>query len=354
MICDRCNNKLGVCGDHCRPARYSSCEFNIESSPYDPTTWMVTVGGMSHKVKVPKTVETDTTLRVDPSIDSLVYNAENHIDTIPGSQLGEALKMRDLKDVSFDDTLTGTCYELIYTKYADCGEGCISLTDTWHNFNINSDDAKKDYIKHVRGTNAYGCPEYLDAPTNTAQYWYAGWKTDGEHKQFGYFQPESSDPATDSNGRTIVVSQNQSTKKPIVGPLKISQSSLYSDGITSDITPASGFRKETGSITYYPHIKMAKFTIDFLCTSSISAQTHFNTIIGTIDNSALWPPSNYWDLPLHWVWNDNSSGAITPVAMRINTSGQVLLSGYVPARTTSGKAAYIALGIDDVISWDVN
>ena len=64
--CNNCGN-CNQCCDPCDPCKQSctaryDCQFNIEVSPYDPTTWVVTIGGMTYKVKVPECNETDTTL----------------------------------------------------------------------------------------------------------------------------------------------------------------------------------------------------------------------------------------------------------------------------------------------------
>ena len=55
--CDPCNKK-------CCPAKYG-CDFDIQIDPFDPSTWIVTSGGAMRKVKVPKSSETDTTLKTD-------------------------------------------------------------------------------------------------------------------------------------------------------------------------------------------------------------------------------------------------------------------------------------------------
>lgn len=351
MTYNNCNSNN--CSQGCKPANYD-CSFSIDGSPYDPTLWIVTMNGMSHKVRIPKLPSEPSDLSTNYSNSTLDLKVGENRSTVSGSQLGDIVKMGDLRDVVFDPTETGTCFELVYRKYADCGEGCQSPENSWSGFNVNSTGAKQDYMTYVRGTNAYGCPEYLDKPTTTTEYWFAGWKTDGEHKQFGYFQPTSGAIPTDSSDQNIVLSQNTSTKKPVYGPLKISEGSLFSDGITSSITPANGFSRESGSITFYPHIKLAKINLDFLCSSARSAQTVQDLIIGTIDNASIWPSANYFDLPVHWIWNNNSDGGITPIAIRFNVSGQVLISGYIPARTTSGKASYILTGVDDIISWEVS
>lgn len=219
--CNKCSS-CNTCGcGGCQPARYD-CSWNIEASPYDPNTWVVTTGGMAHKVKIPGLNETDTTLSTDYSNSTLNYKAEKHTDTITGGQLGDIINISDLRDVNFDLGLEGNCYELIYTKKASCGAGCVSAEDAWHTFNINSDDAKQDYIRYVRGANAYGCPVYLDVPSNVNQYWFSGWKTDGEHKEFGYYQAqEVGTLPKNSDGSVVVMSVDPTTKAPVYGALPL-------------------------------------------------------------------------------------------------------------------------------------
>lgn len=195
--------------------------FDIQVSPYDPLTWLVTWNGMMHKVRVPQN-ETDTFLNTNPLNSTLVYKAEKHTDIIPGSKLGDIINLDDLRDVTIDPALDGLCYEFIFHKYGDCGEGCTSIQDSWYNFNINSEGAKKDAIRYVRGANVYGCPEYLDVPEDVDEFWFAGWRTDGEHKQFGYYQAKPVDEIPkDDLGNYIIMSEDPDTKQPVVGKLPL-------------------------------------------------------------------------------------------------------------------------------------
>ena len=221
-----CNcNPCNPCGDckKCCPARYD-CSFNIEASPYDPSTWMVTIGGMMHKVKVPGFNETDTTLSTNYTNSTLIYNAERHTDTITGEQLGGIINLDYLRNVDIDEDLDGHCYELVFRKYAECGEGCKSALDKWTNFNINSEGALRNGIQYVRGANQYGCPVYLDEPPRTDEYWWGMWRPDdtGYGVEFGYIQPEYVDSLpTDEHGNTLVLSQDENGK-PVIGPIAAS------------------------------------------------------------------------------------------------------------------------------------
>lgn len=348
--CD-CNNKCGECHGGCKPARYSDCTFDIQANPYNSHEWIITANGMPHKVRVPSMNETDTTLSTNYSNSALNYKAEKHTDIVTGQQLGDIIELGDLRDVNFDPAFTGICSELIYHKFQDCGEGCTSPADQWSGFNVNSEGAKKSAIRFVRGANVYGCPEYLNVPTTLNQYWFAGWRTDGNNKQFGYFQPTTGTIPTDANGDPIVMSINQTTKAPIIGTLKTDP---LGDAICTNFTPKTGYKIAEGggnTFCYYPHLRMAAMSLDIQVTQAHAANTEFDLPIATITNRDLWPTSTY-DLPCHVIWNNNSDGAVTAIRVRFNASGEVLLSGYIPARTTTGKASFILDGVDDMVVWD--
>ena len=209
------------CG--CKPAQYNGM-FNIEVAPYDPLTWLVTWNGFTSKVRVPQSHETDTAISTDQSNATLNYKAESHKDTITGAQLGELIKLNDLRNVDFDSSLAGTCYDLVYRKYGSCGEGCTSIQNKWYNFNPNSDGAKQSYLRYVRGTNAYGCPEFLSEPSDTSQYWFAGWKGNNENQQFGYYQATTEDELPDGASIVYISGNNKSLH---CAPLKSASSNLY-------------------------------------------------------------------------------------------------------------------------------
>lgn len=78
------------------------------------------------------------------------------------------INLIDLNDVDYDDTLDGTCYELIRQKDISCGDGCKSRGDRWVNWNIHSPGALVDSVAYIRGAGDDGCPVYLDKPENCA------------------------------------------------------------------------------------------------------------------------------------------------------------------------------------------
>ena len=262
--------------------------FKIEVSPYDPLTWLVTWNGMTNKVKVPKLNETDTKISTNQSNATLNYTAEQHKDTVTGAQLGELVNLDELRDVDFDTSLTGTCYELAYRKYGSCGEGCQSIQNKWYNFNPNADGAKQSAIRFVRGANAYGCPEYLDVPSDLNQYWLAGWKTDGENKQFGYFQPSQvSTLPTDALGNYIVASYNTTTKQPVYGtlPLQCTLTSLVASLGTEVYSTWSVIQETPGFSASFNNLT-GDFTIDWNDWRGTGSTIHVGT--GQITGKFNW------------------------------------------------------------------
>ena len=96
MTCSICNNNPCGC-NRCDPAKYG-CDFQIMANPYDASIWNVTINGATTRVKIPKIAETDTKLSASYTNATLTYNAEKHIDTITGAQLGALINMEDLRD----------------------------------------------------------------------------------------------------------------------------------------------------------------------------------------------------------------------------------------------------------------
>lgn len=333
-----CNYGKGCnsCGRECRPARYSQ--------------------GFGSECNCPQ--ETDTKLSLDVGQATLNYSAERHNDIIEGAQLGSIITLPDLRDIDIDyDSFDSMCAEFIYHRYGECGSGCRSLKDAWSLFALDSDGAKQNAIRYVRGANAYGCPVFLDVPEPSDEYWYAGWRTDGDgDKQFGYYQAQPVEGLPqDANGNTIVVSQDPTTKQPVVGPLDIK--GFLNEHRCTYFDPAPGFMFQEGanSFCYYPNTGTANIVMDILCTTPRPAQVCFDTVVATIHDPAFWPniaaTGAFIDLPLHAVWQNNNDGKITPIWLRINAQGQVLISGEMTARPTAGKAAYMVTGVDDTVQY---
>lgn len=231
--CNYCH-KPDCCGG-CKPARYD-CMFDLQIDPYDPSKWLVTMNGMLHKVNAPKLNETDTSLSTNYSTATLNYAAERHTDKITGRQLGELINLDDLRDTTIDDTLDGNCYELIYHKWNNCGDGCKSAANEWRNFNINSEGAKNSHIRYVRGANVNGCPQYLEVPARTNEYWFGMWDTQG----FTYVQAVPGTLPKDANGNPIVMSIDPTTKKPILGIVEMPDLECLVNNLINAIKPFEG------------------------------------------------------------------------------------------------------------------
>ena len=231
-----------------------------------------------------------------------------------------------------------------------------SAKDAWTLFSIDQDRAKQNAIRYVRGANAYGCPVFLDVPSTPGEYWYAGWRTDGDgNKRFGYYQANQvPELPKDADGNTIVVSQDPNTKQPLVGALNLTE--WFNQHVCTYFDPAPGFMiaGTANSFCYYPNQGVANIVLDLLCTVVRQAQECSDVHVATLHDPAFWPnigEGGFIDLPLHCVYQNNVDGKIMPVWLRIDWQGRVLVTGEMTARPTSGKAAYMVLGVDDSISW---
>lgn len=215
--CFDCGDSRINCGG-CGPASYD-CNFSITAAPYDPSTWNVSWCGKLHQVKIPQIQQTDTSLSTNYSNATLNYQAEQHTDIIPGKDLGGLITVGNLRDTNVDYNTEALCYELIYHKYGDCGEGCQSIQDEWSTFSIDSTGALQSQIRYPRGANAYGCPIFLQPPSTESQYWLGAWQANGG---FTYTQPLTvSKLPTDPSGDPYVLSQDPATKRPLVGTLPL-------------------------------------------------------------------------------------------------------------------------------------
>lgn len=133
-------NKCSTCGPDpcgcggCKPAKYG-CDFNIMANPYDASIWNVTINGATKRVKIPKINETDTKLSTNYTSSSLIYNAEKHTDIITGEQLGQLIKLEDLRDT--ETSAADSCDMLVYDPgCSDCGDGCKPKNARWRNYHI--------------------------------------------------------------------------------------------------------------------------------------------------------------------------------------------------------------------------
>lgn len=131
--CNQCNDNPCSCNE-CKPARYS-CGFDIQVDPYDASTWLVTMNGCLHRVKIPKISETCTHLSTDFSGANLIYNGECGQDIISGHQLGELINLNDLRDVDVEDA--DSCDIMVFDPgCTDCGDGCKPKPAMWRKYHI--------------------------------------------------------------------------------------------------------------------------------------------------------------------------------------------------------------------------
>lgn len=217
-----CMRDCSSCGDSnscnkCGPAAYD-CDVSLCVDPFNDDIWNLSLCGKLFKLQAPPAKETDTILSTNYSNASLIYNAEKHTDTITGSQLGSLIRVEDLRDTNCDYDTPSMCYELIYHKYGECGDGCKSAANEWATFSIDNENAKRDWLHYVRGVNVYGCPMFLDEPANPSQWYWTGWRTEGIHNEFGYFQPRivpSNNYPKDENGSHIFITEDPNTREPL-------------------------------------------------------------------------------------------------------------------------------------------
>lgn len=218
--CNSCNPCKNACSG---PAQYLA-DFSIMVDPFNEDIWNITFGGKLFHVHAPHHTETDTSIALDYTAASFVYNGEKHTDTITGDQLGSLINLGSLRDVDTDYDTPSMCYELIYSKYGDCGKGCFSVESGWHTFSPDNDNALVNQLHYIRGTNQYGCPKFLDLPDDPTKWWWVGWRQEGDGKEFGYFQPrvlpKTEFPKNDK-GEHVFLTQDPETGEPMVSSIPL-------------------------------------------------------------------------------------------------------------------------------------
>lgn len=96
---------------------------------------MVTINGATTKVKIPKINETDTKLSTNYTSSALIYDAERHTDTITGAQLGQLIRVEDLRDT--ETANADSCDLMVFNPGCDeCGDGCKPKNARWRNYHI--------------------------------------------------------------------------------------------------------------------------------------------------------------------------------------------------------------------------
>lgn len=135
--CDKtdCGGGCGGCDPckkGCSPAKYDG-SFNIQIDPFDDSTWVVTWNCVPHRIRVPKTRETDTFLSTNYTDATLNYKSEKHTDKITGEQLGSLINLNDLRDVSAN--APENCSFLVFNP--GCGEcPCSPEEAMWQKYHI--------------------------------------------------------------------------------------------------------------------------------------------------------------------------------------------------------------------------
>lgn len=128
---NNCCNTCNPCGDCCSAPCPKPCLASIEVDPYDPQTWWVD----GQKVRVPKMAETCTSLSTNFSNATLNYAGECGKDVITGHQLGQLIKLDDLRDVEAPSP--DSCSILTWNPHCDyCAEGCTKVSAAWEPYHI--------------------------------------------------------------------------------------------------------------------------------------------------------------------------------------------------------------------------
>lgn len=300
--------------------------------------------------------ETDTRFVWNSDTGCIDYHSERYVNQMEGSyiqsvcasQIASAINLCELNDVADTACDPENCALLVYTKNTDCGENCKGVNDMWAPWTVKANLA--DYLTYVMGFNEEGCPVALDKPDKESEYWWAMWRGDNK---FGYTQPtEVEELPKNEAGESLVISQNPDGS-PVVGPMNIKEYLDQKECTYFDPAPGYEVMFNTNQVCYYKNQNRLSIVLDLGVTAGASEQTYFNTHIATIHDTRFWPnigDDAYVDLPVHAVWNNDSDGSISPVWLRIDKNGRLLLSGHVPARS-SGKSKGIATGVDDVIAW---
>ena len=353
--CGGCGSSVQAeCGDRCLDINYdpaNNCVVYFTkdgcSAPFDGT-------------KMVQCAETDTRLELDRDGCDIRFYSERYYTAGTAPQainihdLGGCIALGDLANVAETANHPDHCSFLVYKKAADCGDGCEGKDDAWQPWSPLKN--KADGLHYVMGLNDEGCPIALNDPTGSFgnnsndKYWWAMWRPDG---QFGYIQPEkvASLPKDDA-GNVVAIGQN-ANGKPVVGPLDIE--GYLNEKECTFFDPAPGYKIDGGNeICYYKNQNMLSVVLDLAVTAPTGGGNYFNLHIATIHDSRFWPQvDGYIDLPVHGCWkvNGSSDGSITPIWLRFDNQGRLLLSGEVTARTATGKTAWIVSGVDDMIKW---
>ena len=127
--CNRCN-KTSCCGDCCSAPCPKPCQFDIQLDPYDSSSWLI--NGV--KTPVPKN-ETCTSISINYSSATFNYKGECSDQNFTGRQLGQIIKLDDLRDVEAPHP--DNCSILTWNPHCDyCAEGCTKIGTAWEPYHI--------------------------------------------------------------------------------------------------------------------------------------------------------------------------------------------------------------------------
>lgn len=175
--CSSCGG--GGCGKTCGRLNDCDCNLSVEWVPHTNCTISVSHGDCSDTLDLCPGIKrcqsithmnfNEQTGCIEYQNEKFVYSegTEDVIERICVSDFFPFINVCDLNNVWCDDDLEGNCYEFIFKKGMDCGNGdCQSKDDHWENWNVNSPGAKVDSMDYIRGATEDGCPVYLDKPEN--------------------------------------------------------------------------------------------------------------------------------------------------------------------------------------------
>lgn len=180
MSCNTCG-KRNCYTNPCNTCQHNNdcdCNLHLDWVPHSKGTLSLVDGKCSDTLDLcpgVKACETVTHLDFNNQTGCIVFEnekylstdgAEGTLETVCVSEFFPFIRVENLADVDYDDELKGNCYEFIYKKDVDCGDGCKSKGDRWVNFNPNYPGALVSSMDYIRGATIDGCPTYLDKPEN--------------------------------------------------------------------------------------------------------------------------------------------------------------------------------------------
>lgn len=126
---DNCNS-CGGCGG-CKPA-CTKPYFNLQNDPYDEGYWLYEMGCDNGRVKLPKLPETCTSLSTDYTNATLNYAGECEHQALTGEQIGNIIRLQDLRDVDAKDP--DSCSLLVFNP--GCASECSPDDQRWKKYVI--------------------------------------------------------------------------------------------------------------------------------------------------------------------------------------------------------------------------